>query len=167
MVLSWPFVSSYVQEYSQSAAVGSLTGRTAIWASSWEIAAEKPWIGHGFYSYRSIVPFFGEFEAWQAHNDLLQQFFSYGTVGLLLACAVYISFLRYLRRSRSSPEVDLGYCIFVFGLIHGLTEANHIDLAIPVRLIVLLVVWCNVASRGSGKLDSANPNRTDYPYAQA
>ena len=166
-VLSWPFVSFYVQEYSQTAAVGTLTGRTVIWASSWEIASERPWIGHGFYSYRSVVPFFGEFEAWQAHNDLLQQFFSYGTVGLLLACAVYISLFRYLRRSRSSPEVDLGYGIFVFGLIHGLTEANHIDLAIPVRLIVLFVVWCNVASRGSGKLHSANPDRTDSPYAQA
>jgi O-antigen ligase len=151
MVLSWPLVSPYVEQYSQSAAVATLTGRTAIWASSWEIGSERPWFGHGFYSYRSIVPFFGEFEAWQAHNDLLQQFFSYGIVGVLLACAVYVSLFGYLRRSRSSPEVNLGYGIFVFGLIHGLTEANHIDLAIPVRLIVLLVVWCNRSSRLSGK----------------
>jgi O-antigen ligase len=156
MVLSWPLVSPYVEEYSQSAAVATLTGRTAIWASSWEIGSERPWFGHGFYSYRSIVPFFGEFEAWQAHNDLLQQFFSYGILGVLLACAVYVSLFGYLRRSRSSPKVNLGYGIFVFGLIHGLTEANHIDLAIPVRLIVLLVVWCNRSSRLSGSRDYAN-----------
>lgn len=166
LLLSWPFVSSYVEEYTQSAAVGTLTGRTVIWASSWEIGAERPWIGHGFYSYRSVVPFFGEFEAWQAHNDLLQQFFSYGIVGVLLACAVYVSLFGYLRRSRSSPEVSLGYGIFAFGLLHGLAEANHIDLAIPVRLIVLLVVWCN-RSRVSGKLDWANGERANFPYAQA
>jgi hypothetical protein len=74
--------------------------------------------------------------------------------------------LRYLRRSRSSPEVSLGYGIFAFGLLHGLTEANHIDLAIPVRLIVLLVVWSN-RSRLSGKLDWAKGEQNDFPYAQA
>lgn len=146
MLLSWPFVSAYLQEYTQSTALGTLTGRTTIWASSWEIAFETPWIGHGFYSYRSVVPFFGEFEAWQAHNDMLQQFFSYGVIGVLLAATVYVSFLRYLRRCERSPELSLAYVLVLFGLMHGLTEANHIDLALPVRLMVLLAVWCKAPS---------------------
>jgi exopolysaccharide production protein ExoQ len=150
ILLSWPFVSSYLQEYTETRALETLTGRTTIWASSWEIAVEKPWIGHGFYSYRSVAPFFGEFEAWQAHNDLLQQFFSYGIIGVFLAGIVYLSFLRHLRRCQPSSALSLAYAVFVFGLIHGLTEANHIDLAVPVRLMVLLAVWCKASSLGLG-----------------
>ncbi len=146
MLLSWPLISPNLQEYTEGGALGTLTGRTSIWASSWEIAGETPWIGHGFYSYRSIVPLFGEFEAWSAHNDLLQQFFAYGVIGVLLAGAVYLSFLRHLRRSRPSPELSLAFAVLIFGLIHGLTEANHIDLALPARLMVLLAVWCKTPS---------------------
>ncbi|MBZ5612888.1 MAG: O-antigen ligase family protein [Acidobacteriia bacterium] len=142
LLTSWIFVAGYLQIYTESAALETLTGRTTIWALSWEIARETPWIGHGFYSYRSVVPFFGEFEAWQAHNDLLQQFFSYGIVGVLLAATIYVSFFRHLRGCRPSLQLSLTYALLMFGLIHGLTEASHVDLALPARLMVICAVWC-------------------------
>ena len=106
------------------------------------MAREQPWFGHGFYSYLSIVPSFGVFEAWQAHNEWLQQFFSYGVVGVCLAIAVYVSFFRHLRRSAPTPERALAYALLVFALVHGLTEASYVDLELPIRLTLLLVIWC-------------------------
>ena len=141
-LLSWGFVSRYLDIYSQGSAAETLTGRTAIWWVSWDIAREQPWLGHGFYSYRSIVPYFGVFEAWQAHNEWLQQFFSYGVVGICLAMAVYVSFFRHLRRSAPTPERALAYALLVFALVHGLTEASYLDLELPARLMLLLVIWC-------------------------
>lgn len=142
LLTSWIFVAGYLQMYTESAALETLTGRTTIWALSWEIARDTPWIGHGFYSFRSVVPFFGDFEAWHAHNDLLQQFFSYGIVGVVLAAVIYISFARHLRGCRPSLERSLSYALLLFGLVHGLTEASHIDLALPIRLMVICAVWC-------------------------
>lgn len=141
-LLSWGFVSRYLDIYSQGSSAETLTGRTAIWWVSWDIARDQPWLGHGFYSYRSIVPYFGVFEAWQAHNEWLQQFFSYGVVGLSLAIVVYVSFFRHLRRSAPTPERTLAYALLVFALVHGLTEASYLDLELPTRLMLLLVIWC-------------------------
>jgi exopolysaccharide production protein ExoQ len=142
----WALVARYLETYTEGGALDTLTGRTTIWALSWEIAKETPWLGHGFYSYRSVVPVFGNFEAWHAHNDLLQQFFSYGIVGVVLAGVVYCSFFRHLRRCVSSPERSLAYALLLFGLVHGLTEASHMDLALPARLMVTCGVWCAAPS---------------------
>ena len=68
--------------YDQVNHVETLTGRTFIWAVAWEEALKSPWLGHGFYSFRFVIPVVGAFEPWQAHNELLQQFFCYGIVGL-------------------------------------------------------------------------------------
>ena len=158
-LLSVGFVSRYLDIYSQGSAAETLTGRTAIWWVSWDIAREQPWFGHGFYSYRSIVPYFGVFEAWQAHNEWLQQFFSYGVVGLCLALAVYLSFFRHLRRSAPTPERALAYALLVFALVHGLTEASYLDLELPTRLMLLLVIWCagsqSAAASGAWRISAA------------
>jgi exopolysaccharide production protein ExoQ len=62
----------------------TLTGRTAIWAYVVNAALEKPWIGHGFDSMWKVVPAFGTFEARHAENEVLEQFYSYGIVGLVM-----------------------------------------------------------------------------------
>lgn len=152
-LVSWGFVSRYLDIYSQGSSAETLTGRTAIWWVSWDIARDQPWLGHGFYSYRSIVPYFGVFEAWQAHNEWLQQFFSYGVVGVGLAIAVYISFFRHLRRSAPTPERALAYALLVFALVHGLTEASYLDLELPTRLMLLLVFWCGESQSAASSWD--------------
>ncbi len=135
-------VETYVSEYTaKQDNYVTLTGRTIIWAQTFDIASEAPWLGHGFYSYRTVVPPFGEFEAWQAHNEWLQQWFSYGAVGLVLSMGAYLCFYRQLRRLRHSPVAPLATMLLVYSLVHGLTEADHVQLMFPVRLMLLITVW--------------------------
>jgi exopolysaccharide production protein ExoQ len=141
ILASWGFIARYADVYTEGTNVETLTGRTVIWAVSWEIAAERPWLGHGFYSYRSVVPNFGEFKAWHAHNDFLQQFFSYGVAGLMLSLAVYGSFYRQLRRAPRSPRLGLASAVLIYGLLHGLTDASHIELMLPGGMILLFAEW--------------------------
>jgi len=148
---SWTFISAYLDVYTDGTNnIETITGRTVIWATSFDIANEHPWLGHGFYSYRSIVPPFGEFESWHAHNDLLQQYFSYGLVGVLLALSIYISFFRHILRCRESGSIQaLAFAILIYGLLHGLTDADHVELMLPARLILLVSVWLssNIATQ--------------------
>jgi exopolysaccharide production protein ExoQ len=141
VLASWGFIVRYADVYTEGTNVETLTGRTLIWAVSWEIAAERPWLGHGFYSYRSVVPNFGEFQAWHAHNDFLQQFFSYGALGLILSLAVYGSFYCQLRRVPRSPQLGLASALLIYGLLHGLTDASHIELMLPSGMILLFAEW--------------------------
>lgn len=141
VLLSWGLISAYADVYLEENNVETVTGRTVIWAVTSEIAAERPWLGHGFYSIRSVVPNFGEFEAWHAHNDFLQQFFSYGIVGLLLSLVIYASFYRHLRRSPTSPQLGLASALLVYALLHGLTDANHADLMLPSCMILWFAEW--------------------------
>ena len=59
----------------------SLTGRTGIWIYSLKAGLEKPWFGNGFDSMWKVAPPFGPemFEARHAENEVLQQFFAYGS----------------------------------------------------------------------------------------
>jgi exopolysaccharide production protein ExoQ len=141
ILASWGFIVRYADVYAEGTNVETLTGRTFIWAVSWEIATEQPWLGHGFYSYRSVVPNFGKFQSWHAHNDFLQQFFSYGVVGLFLSLAVYGSFYCQLRRVPRSPQLGLASAVFIYGLLHGLTDASHIELMLPSGMILLFAEW--------------------------
>jgi O-antigen ligase len=141
--ISWTFIQSYLEIYTEGTNVETLTGRTIIWATSLDIANERPWLGHGFYSYRSVVPSFGEFESWHAHNDFLQQYFSYGIVGLSLAIGIYVSFFRHLRSCQQSSPRTLGLALLIYGLLHGVTDADHIELMLPIRFILLFSVWAS------------------------
>jgi exopolysaccharide production protein ExoQ len=138
---AWNSLESYFDRYSESSMnLETLTGRTVIWATSAEIASERPIIGHGFYSYRTLVPLFGTFEAVHAHNELIQQWFTYGAVGVFLAAMVYVSFYRNVRGMRSLPA-DLGWCMLIFSLIRGIGEANHVELCFPLALLFTLTMW--------------------------
>jgi len=153
LLVSWSFIEPYMEVYTEGDNVETFTGRTLIWAVSYGIAAERPWLGHGFTSYISVVPAFSEeFVARTAHNDLLQQFFSYGLVGVLLSLAVYVSFFRHLRRSAPSPQLGLAFALLVYGLLHGLTEASPIELMLPCCMILLLAEWVQEAGRPVNRL---------------
>ena len=154
LLVSWSFIEPYMEMYTEKEAnVETLTGRTVIWAVSSEIAAERPWLGHGFSSYISVVPtFFGEFVARHAHNDFLQQFFSYGLVGLLLSLTIYVSFFRHLRRSAPSPQLGLAYALLIYGLLHGLTDASPTELMLPSCMILLLAEWVQGCRRSANAL---------------
>jgi len=131
----WSLLEAYIDIYAQGNHVETLTGRTFIWAESLDIALERPWLGHGFYSYRWIVPPFGDFEAWHAHNELLQQFFTYGIAGVLVTSTLYFVFVRLLRRAGPSLEKELAIALFVFALVRGLVDTERFDLSFPLWLM--------------------------------
>jgi O-antigen ligase len=136
----WGLLEAYLITYSQGIGPETLTGRTLIWASSLEYAVKKPILGNGFYSYRFVVPPFGIFQAQQAHDELLQQFFSFGAVGALLTIAIYWIFFRQIRRSPRSHLKTLSATLLLFALIRGLTDTQIFDLSFPLWLMTMLSI---------------------------
>ena len=136
----WGILETYLITYSAGLGPETLTGRTLIWAASLEYAIKKPLLGNGFYSYRFVVPPIGKFEAQQAHDELLQQFFSFGAVGVLLTIAIYWIFFRQIRRSPPSHLKTLSATLLFFALIRGLTDTQIFDLSFPLWLMTMLSI---------------------------
>lgn len=116
----------------------TLTGRTAIWAYVVDAALEKPWIGHGFDSMWKVVPAFGTFEARHAENEVLEQFYSYGIVGLVMLCGVYGDLYRKVRKLNENPLRIIFVGMLMFVLVRGFAEAEPFDLLFPLWAIVLV-----------------------------
>jgi len=110
---------AYFNAYAESTNPETLTGRTIIWATSGEIALEKPIFGHGFYSFHYAVPLFGVFQAAHAHNELLQQFFTLGIVGVVLVVGLYWVFFQQIRRAPKSSIKTLAAELLVFALVRA------------------------------------------------
>ncbi len=117
----------------------TLTGRLGIWVLILDKALEQPWIGHGFYSVWKVIPPFGpdQFEPRHAHNELLQQFYAYGTVGIFMMVGVYTSFYRQIRRLSASPLKTLFLGMLLFTLVRGLADTEVFDLSLPLWAITL------------------------------
>ena len=136
---------AYVEDYATSNAEGyseadSLSGRLGIWALTGSEAIERPWFGHGFHSVWNVIPPFGRdhFEIRHAHNELLQQFYAYGGVGVLLFFGIYVSFFLQIRRLPHGTLRTFLYSFLVFILIRGLTDTEVFDLSLPLWMILLL-----------------------------
>ena len=135
LTISWGLLEAYAEVYSQGTQAETLSGRTWIWATSLDIAMEKPWLGHGFYSFRWVVPPFRDFEAWQAHNELLQQFFCYGVLGVIAVVGLYWALFRQLRHTRQARLARLGTALLLFALIRGLVDTERFDLSFPLWIM--------------------------------
>jgi O-antigen ligase len=103
-----------------------------------ERALERPWIGHGFHSFRNVIPPFGTFESWHAHNELIQQFYAYGVVGIILLIGIYGSFYRQIRRICEPTLKTLFLGLIVFILVRGLGDTERFDLSFPLWSMALL-----------------------------
>jgi O-antigen ligase len=133
------FSGLYLSYYSVYTNAGTqaetLTGRTGIWLVTLQLALQKPWLGYGFHSYRSVIPAFGAFEPWHAHNELLQQFFTYGVVGVLLVATLYGSLLRQCGRHAADPLASACRSLLLFVAIRGLADTERFDLSFPLWAI--------------------------------
>jgi exopolysaccharide production protein ExoQ len=116
----------------------TLTGRLGIWLYFLSEAIEKPWVGHGFHSVWKVIPPFNEFEARHAHNELLQQFYAYGIVGVALVIATYGSIWRQLRRlaDPSLRTFFLGMLLFV--IVRCTADTEAFDLSLPMWFIAMM-----------------------------
>lgn len=115
----------------------TLTGRTAIWIWTFDAALKHPLIGNGFDAMWKVAPTFGGelFEARHAENELLQQFFAYGTCGVVMIVGIYGGLFRLIRAlPRGSERVALTAFLIYVG-IRGLAEAEPFDLLLPLWLV--------------------------------
>jgi len=97
VALFWGLLTSYHGVYTNAGNQSeTLSGRLGIWAYFLAEAVQRPWIGHGFDSAWKVIPPFGrdQFEPAHAHNELLQQFYAYGLVGVT---PVHWNLLQYLQ----------------------------------------------------------------------
>lgn len=95
----WGLLAAYYDVYTHAGNQSeTLTGRIGIWAFILNEALQHPWIGHGFHSVWKVIPPFGPFEARHAHNELLQQFYAYGVVGVAILFGLYGSVYQEIRR---------------------------------------------------------------------
>jgi O-antigen ligase len=117
----------------------SFTGRTDIWAATWRLIEQAPWLGHGFASSREVLPahFTGAY-GWtttSAHNLWLQGWLTTGALGLALVLAAQAAWLRQAVRQPCAPRE----AVVVFVLVVGLLEAGA--LGPSVNLVSFVWLW--------------------------
>src|ERR1700743_1001050 len=146
LAVGWGLLQSYLNFYvNEGTQAETLSGRLGIWAIMLAGALDQPWLGHGFHSIWKVIPPFGAdaFEIRHAHNELLQQFYAYGVVGVVLVISIYASFYRQIRKLAPSSLRALLMGLLIFILVRGLTDTEAFDLSLPLWSIVLLTVSMN------------------------
>jgi exopolysaccharide production protein ExoQ len=118
----------------------TLTGRIGIWTVILSEAVQQPWIGHGFHAVWNVIPPFGDFEARHAHNELIQQFYAYGVVGVCMLGGLYGSFYRQVRKLSAPSMRTFWFALLLFVLVRGLTDTEPFDLSLPLWAIVMISV---------------------------
>jgi exopolysaccharide production protein ExoQ len=156
-------LTSYFETYTASTDPETLTGRLGIWAYILNEAVDKPWIGHGFYSVWKVIPPFGSFEARHAHNELIQQFYAYGVVGIIMMVGIYTSFYLQLRKLPGKADRAFYLALLVFVLIRGITDTEACDISLFLWAIVMFTMLIQCAQRTSVEPvpiagDTINPN---------
>ncbi|WP_058187155.1 O-antigen ligase family protein [Terracidiphilus gabretensis] len=138
----WTLLSSYIDNYASSAQPENLTGRLGIWIILISNGIEMPLLGHGFHSVWQVIPPYGpdQFEVRHAHNELVQQFYSYGAMGIILFCGIYTSFFLQVRKLPRSPLRSFLFSLLIFVLIRGLADTETFDFSLPMWMILLFSV---------------------------
>ena len=139
----WGLLQSYIDVYNNTGSgnqAETLTGRTIVWTIAFSMGLERPWFGHGIYSFKSLVPAIGNFQPVHAHNELLQQFFEYGAVGVIVVVGVYWSFFRQARRAPKSGLRTLCLALLLFALVQGLADTINFELSYPLWLMAGLSI---------------------------
>ncbi len=137
----WGLLASYYSIYINAGnQAETLSGRFGIWAYFFLEAIQKPWIGHGFDSAWKVIPPFGpdQFEAAHAHNELLQQFYAYGAVGICMYIGVYCGIYRHIRKLAKGPEKTFFASFLLFVLIRGIADTDRFDLSLPLWAILMI-----------------------------
>jgi exopolysaccharide production protein ExoQ len=142
----WGLLEAYLDVYTTGSNLETLTGRTYIWTQSLDIVMEKPWFGHGFDSFRWVFPPFEDFQPWHAHNELIQQLFAYGLVGLVIVLGVYWAFYRQVRLSTNTGLKSLAMAMLILVLVRGLVDTDRFELCFPLWLMTMLSIALASAS---------------------
>jgi exopolysaccharide production protein ExoQ len=135
----WGLLTAYYDVYTHAGNQSeTLTGRLGIWAYILNESLQQPWIGHGFHSVWKVIPPFGPFEARHAHDELLQQFYAYGVVGVGILFALYWNIYREIRKVSTPSLKTLFLAMLLFVLIRGLADTEVFDLSLPLWTVALI-----------------------------
>lgn len=140
----WTAITAYMDIYNATGGgtqAETLTGRTIVWATAISMGMETPWLGHGMYSFRSLIPTFGNFLPIHAHNEWIHLFFELGVVGLTAGAGAYASFYRQAQRARASELRLLCLALVIFTVLHSMTDTVPYGLSFPLWLMASLSVW--------------------------
>jgi exopolysaccharide production protein ExoQ len=140
VAMSWGLLSAYYDIYTSAGDQSTtLTGRVGIWAYVLAEAVEQPWIGHGFDSVWKVIPPFGidQFEAAHAHNELLQQFYAYGLVGVGIFLGIYGSLYLQIRCLGKGSLRTFLFAFLLFVLVRGTADTERFDLSLPMWALVM------------------------------
>ncbi len=58
----WGLLNAYFATYNNTGSgnqLETLTGRTVLWTVGFSMSMERPWFGHGIYSFKSLIPRYG------------------------------------------------------------------------------------------------------------
>jgi hypothetical protein len=163
ILVFWGLFEAYYDIYTTAGnQAETLTGRTAIWFYAMNAVFDHPWnlwIGHGFDSWWKVVPPFGsdQFEARHAENEVLQQFYAYGILGVVVLVGLYGSLFRQVRRLPRSPVKVLFFSLLLFIVVRGLAEADAFDLLLPLWSIVLISMLADFEQTTSPALAGVLP----------
>lgn len=173
VVVFWGLFEAYYDIYTTAGnEVETVTGRTAIWLYVLSAVSDHPWslwLGHGFDSWWKVVPPFGgeQFEARHAENEVLQQFYAYGVMGVVVLAGLYGSLIRQVRRlPRSSIRLVL-LCLILFILIRGLAVADSFDFLLPLWAITLVTAQAGCEDPASPLLAGVHPAAKMNAFSQS
>lgn len=148
--------SSKIDAYMyKSSTADTLTGRTVLWARTYDQIRNGPSIrGFGLLSFQSIGPntFSSLGYLSHAHNEFLNLWFNLGLVGVALAAGLYLALIfTSLKAIKSGigPFAVLTLCVVVFCLVDGLTDASASMCVIPGQWFILFDCLVSTALAGA------------------
>lgn len=162
VVIFWGLLGSYYDIYTNAGNQSeTLSGRLGIWAYFLSEAIQQPWIGHGFDSAWKVIPPFGpdQFEAAHAHNELIQQFYAYGLVGVCLFTGIYWSLYRNIHRLARGSRKTFFLAFLIFVLVRGTADTERFDLSFPLWAIVMISLLIEHARTGEEEAPQAMPGK--------
>ncbi len=146
----WSAIEVYIIAYLLEGSSGSmsafetLSGRTLLWEDAWYMIKEAMYLGYGFMSFRDYGPDIFSIRVSHAHNDLIQQWFSLGLVGVILSIIIYMHAIKNwwsLRVGDIRGVNQAAFCLAmaIYFIVRGLTEASAVGLVFPAHIILLLL----------------------------
>lgn len=150
-----PLVIRNFQVYAETSEFFTLTGRIPLWFAVAAKIQERPWLGFGYHSFADNWPARHWFSG-SAHNELLEQWFTVGLVGILILVRAYRELFRALRRSRSAIG-GFAILMLIYCLIRGLTEADDTHLQLALLFACALPRAGEIAHRAARRALTAPP----------
>lgn len=150
LALTFTPLSQYMEAYTSSGQVSSLTGRTELWVFVWPAIKQRIIQGHGYVSSRfvSVAMPGTPFQAGHMHNGFIEAVYNNGLIGLFLIVMVHIVIVRNLwkaLKANVSPRTQrlaIG-CMAIYTnlLINGMFNATFSGRAeAPFMMLLAMVV---------------------------